>query len=98
LSRREALNINTQVAQTLPPPDQRFLRALPERVRDHYLNSFTPSRDTVESSDVWFAYYDETDAAIWAEFLLRKVEPAWHLFVTGPPSSGVVRPSPPDDA
>lgn len=86
LSRREALNINSQVAQTLPPPDQQFLRELPADVRDHYLRKFAATPQTIDSGDVWFAYYDETDAAVWADFLARTVEPALRTFVAQPPS------------
>ena len=85
-ARREALNINSQVAQTLPSPDERFVRQLPEDVRAHYLRTFTPTTQTTDSSEVWFAYYDETDAAVWADFLSRNVEPALRSFLTHPPS------------
>lgn len=86
LARREALKINTHVALTLPPPDERFVGELPEEVREHYLRSFAATTQTVDSSDVWFAYYDETDAGAWAEFLSRKVETCLHVFLDQPPS------------
>ncbi|HRA07207.1 MAG TPA: hypothetical protein PKV13_11410 [Propionicimonas sp.] len=92
-ARREALRINTQVAQTLPQPDQRFLLELPHDVRDHYRRAFTATTQTVDSTDVWFAYYDETDAAIWADFLSRELPPALHAFDVQPPSFFGHRPS-----
>jgi hypothetical protein len=85
-ARREALEINDRVAQTLPPPDQRFVRELPDQVREHYLRSFAATTRTVDSTDVWFAYYDEHDAAIWADFVSRRIEPALHAFLAQPPS------------
>ena len=95
MSRREALKLNNQVAQTLPPPDQRFLSELPEEVREHYLRSFAPTTATVDSTDVWFNYYDETDAAVWADFMARKVEPTLRAFTAQPPSFFGHRPSSP---
>jgi len=84
--RREALEINTQVAMTLPPPDEQFLLELPQDARDFYLRAFAASTQTVDSSDAWCAYYDETDAAIWADFLSRELDPALHAFEDQPPS------------
>lgn len=86
LSRHEALNINTRVAQTLPPPDMQFVNELPAGIREHYLASFGPSTETNNSSDVWFKYYDETDAAIWAEFLKGRIGPVLENFLARPAS------------
>lgn len=84
--RREALNIISQVAVTLPAPDEQFLFQLPPEVREHYLRSFAPTPATIDSSDVWFAYYDEHDAAIWTEFLSRSLGPALQEFRDHSPS------------
>lgn len=84
--RREALNIISQVAVMLPAPDEQFLFQLPPEVREHYLRSFAPTSATIDSSDVWFAYYDEHDAAIWTEFLSRSLGPALQEFRDHPPS------------
>jgi len=84
LRRREALQIISQVAVTLPAPDEQFLFQLPPDVREHYLRSFAPTSATIDSSDVWFAYYDEHDAAIWTEFLGRALGPALQEFLDRP--------------
>ncbi|UUZ59274.1 hypothetical protein [Nocardioides sp. B-3] len=69
------------------------MRELPEDVREHYLRSFAATTQTVDPTDVWFAYYDETDAAIWADFLSRRVEPALQAFLAQPPAYFGHRPS-----
>ncbi|WP_269991986.1 hypothetical protein [Arthrobacter sp. B2a2-09] len=86
LRRREALDIISRVAVSLPDPDEQFLFQLPANVREHYLRSFAPTTATVDSSDVWFAYYDERDAAIWADFLARSLGPALQEFLARLPS------------
>jgi hypothetical protein len=86
LRRREALHIISQVAVSLPAPDEQFLFQLPRDVGEYYLRPFAPTNDTVDSSDVWFAYYDEHDAAIWTEFLGRSLGPALQEFLARPPS------------
>jgi hypothetical protein len=93
LRRQEALNINSDVAQTLPPPDNSFASSLPPDVREHYLRQFAPSTKTVKSTDVWFCYYDETDAHAWAEFLSRTIDSALQTFLAQPPSLMGWRPS-----
>lgn len=86
LRRREALDINSRVAVSLPAPDEQFLFQLTPGVREYYLKAFAPTTATVSASDVWFAYYDEHDAAIWTEFLGRSLGPALQEFLGRPPS------------
>lgn len=84
--RQDALAINDRVALSLPAPDNRFLRELPPDVREHYLQRFAPTTATIDSADVWFSYYDENDAAMWAEFLVRSFGPALQEFLARPSS------------
>lgn len=85
-SRREVLDTNSRVARTLPAPDKHFVRELPPDVRDHYLGQFRPTTKTIDSSDVWFAYYDEADASAWARFLAKHMRQALDTFLMQPPS------------
>lgn len=87
-SRRKALDFNSRVAQTLPSPDQQFVRELSSDVREHYLRQFQPTTQTIDSSDVWFAYYDETDAAVWAKFLARNVQSSLDTFLSRSSEAG----------
>jgi len=84
--REEALVIINDVARTLPNPDQTFVAALPLNVREHYLQQFAPTTETSGSADVWFTYYDEADAARWADFLSRAFGVALDKFLNEPPS------------
>lgn len=86
LSRHEVLKINSLVAQTLPEPDMRFLKELDPSTREHYLGWFAPSPQTIEDTDVWFAYYDETDASRWATFMSGRIGPALEKFLSQPPT------------
>lgn len=81
IRREEAVRINDRVAQTLPPPDRAFVSTLPDDVREHYLLDFSPSTDDSEASDVWFRYYDESDAVAWGEFLLAALPQALEMFL-----------------
>jgi hypothetical protein len=100
IRRREAIEIINTVARTLPEPDRAFVSALPSEVRGHYLQRFEPTRETVDSGDVWFRYYDEADAALWGGFLSRSIGPALEAFLNQPPGFFGTGESPPveDDA
>ena len=82
---REVLDLNVRVARTLPPPDPAFLSALTANVREFYLRSFAPAPATPDDTDVWFAYYDETDVVSWAHFLARQLPAALERFLVLPP-------------
>ncbi len=83
--RRDVLDLNNRVAASLPPPDRGFVGSLPPDVRDHYLRAFRPTTDTTGSADLWFAYYDESDAAVWAVFIAAVLPTAVDRFLELPP-------------
>jgi len=91
-ARAEAIAINGRVQQTLPPPDSVLLRSLPASLRPYYLSKFSAPTSTVRDSDVWFRYYDETDADQWAVFLGRYVGAAWARFLGEPNGRGSANP------
>jgi hypothetical protein len=86
VSRREVIRMNNRVAQTLPPPDMRLVELLDPSLRQYYLDQFAPSDYPGDENDVWFAYYDEDDAAEWARFLASRIGPALERFLAQPPS------------
>jgi hypothetical protein len=85
--RRRATDINNFVSQTLPEPDQKFLAILADSVREHYLRAFAANPVVPNpTADVWFRYYDESDAGKWAEFLGDSIVSALNEFLERPPS------------
>jgi len=90
--RAEAVEIVKRVGSTLPPPDRAFVSELPRDLQAAYLRQWDPDL-TVDSSDVWFNYYDESDARTWGEFLSHSMGPALERFLTEPPSFFGFRPS-----
>jgi len=85
--RRRAMEINDSVALTLPEPDRTFLALLPESTQLHYLEDFqvTPV-DQLSASDVWFHYYDESDAEQWGQFLADNLTRALELLLERAPT------------
>ena len=90
--RAEAIEIIKEVGSTLPPPDPAFVSLLSADVRAHYLRQWDP-QPTLDSSDVWFNYYDEADARGWGEFLARTIAGALERFLSEPPSLFGSRPT-----
>lgn len=82
--RREAIAIIQDVAATLPGPDQFMVSSLSAELKPMYLRQFAMSHLTPESFDVWFNYYDEDDAARWAEFLRRHIGDALEILTSEP--------------
>lgn len=94
LERRAFWEQNNAVIATLPVPDPHYVAALPPEVQDWYGRKFDPNGSVPDAAtDVWFRYYDEQDAAVWAGLLARSIVPAIGTFVNQPPSFFGHRPS-----
>ena len=81
--RESVISINDAVALSLPKPHPRLLAQLGSSVAAHYLLQFQPMKPVAGQIDMWFQYYDESDAAVWGAFLSQALHPAMTKFLSG---------------
>jgi hypothetical protein len=74
LSRREALNMNNHVIESLPAPSTEFVESLPGPDRPWYLRNFEPvAQIPPPNADFWFRYATQADADWWGEFVASRL-------------------------
>lgn len=75
-ARREVMHINNDVVRSLPGPSDAILGALPQDLRQTYLDSFKSTPEPRIHNDVWFRYATVADVDRWGAFVAAQLPPA----------------------